>query len=367
MALDLWDSRDLYMLREDLRLDPIPDYFWRTFFGGDPFYSEDGKIRFADLPVPHRKLAPFVMPTSQGKPIFERRGETVQEFEPAYIKPKDVVRVVDSRNVRPSEIWRESGNGLPSLQQRFDSRVAEVVAYHLRAIDMQKAWMAARAFIDGRLTIEYHADQGAAHPEVTIDFGRDSSLNEALSGTFWDDPDYDVIGMLSDMSNTMYNVKYGGRPSRLIVGSQVAPLLQANNGIKELLKSPAQYRGGEDTLVKQGMFNVNTPLSYIGTLGGIGQGIELWTYKDVVEAPDGTMVDILDPRDALLIADGAGGIMAHGAIYDVDAFEGGNISMDVFPKMFKMNDPGDVYVMHQSAPLPVNLFPNRVSHMRVLA
>lgn len=366
MPIELWESRDLYLLRQDMRLEPVPDYFWKTFFGQD-FYAEDRKIRFADLPVPHRKLAPFVMPTSQGKPIFERRGETVQEFEPAYIKVKDAVRVVDARNVLPSQLWRESGGGIPSLQERFDSRVADTVAYHLRAIDMQKSWMAARAFIDGKLTIRYHADQGAPNPEVTINYGRDAALEEVLSGSFWDDPDFDIIGMLSDMSNTQYNAKYGGRPNRLIVGSAVAPTIQRNNGIKELLKSPAQSRGGEDTSVRQGMFNVNESMSYIGTIGGIGQAIEIWTYKDVVEAPNGSMVDILDPRDALLIAPGAGGVMAHGAIYDVDAFEGGNISMDVFPKMFKDNDPGDMYVMHQSAPLPVNIWPNRVSKMRVLA
>ena len=79
MAIELWESRDLYLLRQDMRLEPVPDYFWKTFFGQD-FYAEDRKIRFADLPVPHRKLAPFVMPTSQGKPIFERRGGRLMEF-----------------------------------------------------------------------------------------------------------------------------------------------------------------------------------------------------------------------------------------------------------------------------------------------
>lgn len=365
MAIELWDSRDLYALREDMRLDPVPDYFWRNFFGTD-YYSEDESIKFAELPVPHRKLAPFVMPTSQGKPIFERRGEKVESFTPAYIKVKDAARAVESRNILPSEIWREGGNGLPSLQQRFDKRVAEITAYHLRAIQMQKAWMAARAFIDGALTITYHADQGEDHPEVTIDFGRDAALDETLTGTFWDSASYDIIGMLSDMSNTMYNAKFGGRPTQLIVGSEVATTIQGNTGIRELLKSPAQMRGGEGTSVQLGMMNINEPLSYIGTVGGIGQSIDIWTYKDVVEAPNGDMIDILDPRDALLIAPGAGGVMAHGAIYDVDAFEGGNISADVFPKMFKTNDPGDMYVMHQSSPLPVNVYPNRVSKMRVL-
>lgn len=363
MAINLWDSRDLYLLQQDMRLDPVPDYFWRTFFGTD-YYSENDEIKFAELPVPHRKLAPFVMPTSQGKPIFERRGESMKAIKTAYIKVKDAVRVVEARNVRPSEIWRTSGGGLPSLVERFDSRVAEVVAYHLRAIMMQKAWMAARAFIDGTLTIQYHADQGVDHPEVTIDFGRDSSLEETLTGTFWDDPDYDMIGMLSDMANTMYNIKFGGRPTTLIVGSEVAPYIGKNKGIIELLDT--NIRGSEDTTFQRGMFNVDRPMTFLGRLGGLGGGLDIWTYKDTVEAPNGDMADILNPKDALLIAPGAGGVMAHGAIYDIDAFEGGAISTDVFPKMFKKNDPGDMYVMHQSAPLPVNVYPNRVAKMRVL-
>lgn len=363
MPIELWDSRDLYEIKQDMRLDPVPDYFWRTFFGTD-FYSENDEIKFAELPVPHRKLAPFVMPTSQGKPIFERRGENMSVIKTAYIKVKDAVRAVEARNVLASQIWRE-GPGLPSLQARFDQRVAEVVAYHQRAIDMQKAYMAAKAFIDGALTIRYHADQGVDHPEVTISYGRESALNVTLSGTFWSSPSYDILGMLSTQMNLMYNTKFGGRPTTLIVGSEVAPHIANNTGLKDLLDT--NYRGAEDTSLARGLFNVDRPMSYIGRIGGLNGGLEVWTYKDTVEAPNGTQIDLLNPKDALLIAPGAGGVMAHGAIYDVDAFEGGFISADVFPKMWKQNDPGDVYVMHQSAPLPVNVYPNRVSKMRVLA
>ena len=363
MAIELWDSRDLYELKQDLRLDPVPDYYWRTFFGTD-YYSENDEIKFAELPVPHRKLAPFVMPTSQGKPIFERRGENMSVIKTAYIKVKDAVRAVEARNVLPSQIFRE-GPGLPSLQQRFDQRVAEVVAYHQRAIDMQKAYMAARAFIDGKLTIKYHADQGVDHPEVTINYGRDAALEETLSGTFWSSLSYDILGMLDDMSNTMYNTKFGGRPTVLMVGSEVAPYITKNEGLKDLLDT--NFRGGEGTTLTRGLMGIDRPMSYIGRIGGLNSGLEVWTYKDTVEAPNGSQIDLLNPKDALLIAPGAGGVMAHGAIYDVDAFEGGFISADVFPKMWKQNDPGDMYVMHQSAPLPVNVYPNRVAKMRVLA
>lgn len=364
MAIELWESADLMDLRQDLRLDPVPDYFLRRFFTGE-FYSEDQKISFAELDTPYRRLAPYVMPTSQGKPIFEQKGENVKWLTPPYIKLKDAVRVMDARNVKPSQFWR-NGRGLPSLQERFDQRVAEVVAFHLRAIDMRKAWDAARAFIDGKLTISYAADQGAPYPEVTVDYGRDAGHTITLSTTYWDDPDYDIIGDLNDWSSTMFKAKYGGRPTELIVGSDVAPCIQKNKGILALLST--QIRGSEGTTMQRGLMNVDEPYSFIATLTGIGANLTIGTYKDVVEdAATGNTVDIFHPKDVLLIAPGATGTMAHGAIYDVAAFEAGNIATDVFPKMWQENDPGDMYVSHQSSPLPIPLYPNRTLKARVLA
>lgn len=363
MALELWTSADLLDMRQDLRREPVPDYFWRTFFPTD-FYSEDKDILLAELPTPYRKLAPFVQPASQGKPIFERKGEKVKAFTPPYIKPKDVVRAVDARNVLPSQVWRE-GRGLPSLQARFDQRCADVVAFHTRAIDMTKSWMAARAFIDGKLTIKYAADQGVEHPEIIVDFGRDPDLTKVLSGSFWSSAAYDIIGDLTDWSNLMYNTPFSGRPTRVIVGSAVVEALQKNTGILALLNT--QIRGGDGTSIPRGMLNIDEPLTFVMTLGGIGQSLEIWTYKDMVEAPNGDMVDILDPRDVLLIAPGATGVMAHGAIYNVKAFADGGIATDVFPTMWYENDPGDAVMMHESSPLPIPLYPNRVLKARVLA
>lgn len=366
MTIELWESADLADLRQDMRLDPVPDYFQRRFFSGE-FYSEDKKILFAELDTPYRRLAPYVMPTSQGKPIFEEKGENVKWLLPPYIKVKDAVRVTEARNVKPSQYWR-NGRGLPSLEERFDQRVAEITAFHLRAIDMRKAWDSARAFIDAKLTISYAADQGAPYPEVTIDYGRDAGQTITLSSSYWSDPDYDIIGDLNTWSALMNNAKYGGTPNELIVGSSVAPYIQKNKGILALLST--QIRGGEATTMQRGLFNISQdqPYNPIANLSGVGLNLMIGTYKDVVEdAATGTMVDIFNPKDVLLVAPGATGTMAHGAIYDVDAFEGGNIATDVFPKMFKENDPGDMYVMHQSSPIPIPLYPNRTLKARVLA
>lgn len=364
---ELEDFLDFMAIRRDERMDPVPDYFWRNFFG-TPFYSGNDRINFAELPVAHRKLAPFVMPTSQGKPVFERRGGAIESFKPAYIKMKDAVRIVEAANVQLVDLI--NGNGGPNnLIARHDRAVAEVADYHLRALDMRRCMMAAEAFIAGQVTVQYKADQGADNPAIVIDFGRDPSLDVALTGQFLSDPDFAFVDYLSDMSNTQYNVKYGGRPNRALLGSALVPFVQNNNQVKKLLESPALRRGGEGTTVTQGMLNVggNGDPTYVGTIGGVGEAIELWTYKDQVEAPNGDMVDLLDPRDMLLIAPGAGGVMAYGAIWDKKAWDSGSISAEVYQKNFDENDPGDEYVLTQSAPLPINTQPNKVSRSRMLA
>jgi hypothetical protein len=169
MGIELWTPNDLFMLRNDPRMDALPSWILDTYFG-ETFFSEDDEIRFGDLPEADRYLAPFVLPYEQGKPLDIRRGESVSAFAPAYIKLKNAVRPEDARNLKPSEIFRNGGQR-PSLAQRFDMRVTEIVEHHLRSIRVREIWMAARAFIDAKVQIDYERDQGVANPSVLLDFG----------------------------------------------------------------------------------------------------------------------------------------------------------------------------------------------------
>lgn len=361
MAIELWDSRDLFMLQRDERMDPLPAYFLDTFFT-QTHYSDDEKIRFAELPVQDRVLAPFVLPTEAGKPIFRRQGETLKDFTPPYIKPKDAVRAEEARNVLPSEVFRNGGQR-PSLAQRFDQRVAEITAYHIRAIKMREIWMAARGFIDGKVQIDYERDQGTANPSVLLDFGRDAGHTVVLGAGFqWNDPDADILGNLESWMSTMYLAKFGGSAAQLIVGASVAPLFRKNNGVKDMLDT--RYRGGESVTISRGIMRTVQPLTYIGKLD---TGLEVWSYRDQVQNANGAMVDIFDPRDVLLVAPGATGVRAYGAIMDDEALQNGLSSVDIFPKMWSDKDPGATYLMHQSSPLPIPVYPNRTFKARVLA
>lgn len=363
MPIELWTSNELFELRQDDRMNNLPSYFLDTFFT-QTYFAEDREILFADLPEADRFLAPFVLPYEQGKPTQGMQGESVQAFLPPYIKLKDAVRPTDARNYKPSEIFRNGGER-PSLQERFDARVVELTERHLRMIRAREIWMAARAFIDGKVQIDYDRDQGTAHPSVMLDFGRSPSHTVIKTGDFWNDPDTNLLADVETWGNTMYLSNGGGHPVSMVVGAQVAGLFKRNNWIKEALDTT--YRGNNSVEMDLGVQFIERPLTYVGRLKS---GLDVWTYKDTVDIPNGsggkTKVDILDPRDVLLIASGARGVRAYGAIYDVDAFDAGQISTDIFGKMFDTKDPGERFVMHQASPLPIMTTPNKVFRARVL-
>jgi len=365
MALELWTPRELYMLRQDDRNTPLPSYFLDTFFTST-YFSEDKEIRFADLPEADRFLAPFVLPYEQGKPLMSRRSETLSAFEPPYIKLKNAVRPEDAKNVLPSEVFRNGGQR-PSLEQRFNARIAQLTESHLRAIRLREIWMATRAFIDGKVQINYDRDQGADNPSVLLDFGRAAGHTVTKSSAYWSDPATDILADIESWMTTMYLAHGGGSAYQLIVGAQVAPLFRKNTGIKAALDT--NYRGNTSVNIDLGIMRTDRPLNYIGSLA---TGLEVFSYKDTVDIPDGsggkTRIDLLNEKDVLLVAPGATGVRAYGAIYDTKALGGGvALSTDIFGKMFETDDPGELFIMHQSSPLPIPLYPNRTFKARVLA
>lgn len=361
MALQLWDNQRLYRMMEDDRFNAIPNHFLDTYFG-DTYFSDDKVIRLAKLPTMDRRMAPFVRPTVQGRPIFREKPSTVTEFLPAYMKPKDAVRATDAANPRISEL---TAAGPLSTQQRFNLRVLELSEYHMRAIRMTEAWMAARAFIDGEVTINYHVDQGEPHPEVTVDFDRDSGHTVVLDSAYWSSISTKILDNVETWANTMQEAAFGGYPARLYLGSSVVPHFKANTQVIGELDTDRRGTAVDiPTGIIRGVGIVN-PVQYIGQLSS---NIEVYAYRDKVEYGNGTWVDLLDPKDILLVAPGASGVRAYGAIYNAEAMDGGgNVSTDIYPSMWYDKDPSVAYLMHESAPLPIPLYPNRTFKATVLA
>lgn len=366
MPFDIWTDDELFALRQDDRMNAIPSFFLDTFFN-QTYFSEDSEIKFADLPEADRFLAPFVLPTEQGKPVFTRRNETISAFTPAYIKLKNAVRPQDARNLMPSDALR-SRNGKLSLEERFNLRVFQLMETHLRMIRTREAWMAARAILDAKVQIDYERDQGGAAPSVLLDFGRNANQTIVKTGDYWDNVDTDILGDVETWANRMYLANGGGTPSQLIVGARVAPVFKKNKGIVAAMDKQNRANDANGVAFNTGIQRLERPFTYIGRLDS---GLEVWTYKDTVDIPNGsggkTKLDLMDERDILLTAPGATGVRAFGAIYDVKAMMEGQVSTDIYSKMFTTEDPGELFLMNASSPLPIPLYPNRTLKARVLA
>lgn len=363
MAIELWTPRSLYALRQDDRNDGTPGFF-DSFYTQEHF-AEDGEVRFGDLEEANRFLAPFVLPYEQGKPVDTFENESIEAFTVPYIKMKSPVRPTEVKNLRPSEIFRNNGE-LPSLAQRFEARTVELDNLHRRLIRNREAWMRARAIIDGELHIQFDRDQGAAHPDVVLNFGRDANLTEIKTADYWNDPDADILGDLETWMGRQYLANRGGSASQLIVGAQVAPLFRRNNGIRQMLDR--NIRGNGDVSVNLGIMRVNQPLNYIGQLT---TGLDVYSYKDTFDIPTPAggkqRVDILNEKDILLLAPGVEGVNVRGPIYDTEAMASGLWMQDVFAKQWETKDPGERWMMHQSSYLPIPQNPNRTFRARVLA
>lgn len=360
MPIDIFSQRELLEIRRDMRLEAPTDFWRRTFFGGAPHFSENKEISFGKI-VGFRQMAPFALPTHMGKPIYKERGASLESFLPGYIKLLDAVRPQDATTLTTDEIL--TGDRL-DMTTRFGLRTAEVSMQHMDAIYRRWDWMCAKAVIDGAVTVNYENEQGQANPSVTISYGRDANLT--VTGIDWSSAGADILGNLGSWTTLMRKAQFGGSPATMLVGTNVAPLFQKNTGILSLLST--QSRGGERTSVERGIYagndRANEP-TYVCTLAGNGVTIDVYCYSDQQYDSTGAAVEVLGVNDIVLLAPGYQGRMAYGAIYDVNGGQG-VVRADVFQKQWEEENPSQISMLSQSAPLPIPLTVNKSFKATVL-
>ena len=344
----IYDTESLLGVMTEL--EPVPDYFLSLAFGSQINF-DDEFIDFAKVSE-NRKIAPLVVPTTQGRPIYSQ-AEKVYRLKPAYVKPKDVVSGAHT-------IRKRAGLGeliLPTAltpQQRYDSQVSEILRQHRNAIARRWEWLASKAILDGMVVLE-----DDAYPKTTVDFERDAghTITKGV-GTRWGDSGISIVQDLEDWGQLMRDASFGGPPNRVTVGSSVWPIMRADAEIKELMRNDLRQTSGTS-------FNFGPRDGLrVEMMGRINQNLEIWVYSDFYHSADGTVVPFMDPRDVLLTGPAIDGVRCFGAIGDIAA---GFAPVPVFPKMWNENDPSATQVMSQSAPLMVPVNPNASLKARVLA
>lgn len=332
------------------QLEPVQTFWLDLAFGGGVLTFDDEYVDFSKI-TETRKLAPLVVPTAQGRPIYSQ-AEKVFRVKPAYLKPKDAITAA-------SMIRRKAGMGellaaQPlSPQQRFDATLAEMARQHRDSIMRYWEKMAADAILYGSVTLE-----AEDYPRVVVDFERDPGHTVILTtGNRWGDVGVSILDFIEESQNTIHMAKFGGPVNRLIVGTKAWKAMAADTQIRELLRR--DLNNTSNTSLNLGLGD-GTQLQYKGRLS---QNLEVWVYSDYYEE-NGVMVPFMDSRDILLIGTNVQGVRCFGAILD----KGANMQpLPIYPKMWDQEDPSATFLLTQSAPLMVPVNPNNTFRARVVA
>jgi len=345
ITVNQYDTSTLLGLYREV---PAPSAYFRSLCFGNVITFEDEFIDFEKIRE-GRKLAPLVIPTVQGRPVYSEASTTAR-LKPAYLKPKDPVSPGRVIKRRPGENMFAPNTLSP--QARYNAIIGDILRVHRETIDRREEWMAAQAVITGKLTLE-----GPDYPTRVVDFGRAANHTVNLTGSArWNQAGVDIMADVQTWIDRVRRAQFGGPVNRLTVGANVIGVMLKNESVLKQL----------DTQVRGTNADLNTGLrsgEYVEYIGKLGPNLELWVNSDFYETADGTAVPFLDPDTVVLTGPNVMGVRCFGAILDEEASFN---ALPVFPKMWSQKDPSATFVMSQSAPLTVPVNPNNTLSAKVL-
>jgi len=350
METTIYDSRTMLGVYYDTEFMKPPENYWLSSFFPTQINFTTETIDFSQI-TDVRKLAPLVVPTAQGVPIYSA-AERMTQVKPAYVKPKDPITA--TRMIRRAAGLGELGQTTPlTPQQRYQAIVGDIIRQHRFAIERRWEWLAAGAIIDGKNILE-----DERYPRTVVDYARATNQTVTLtSGARWGDAGVSLLDDIGTWKKIMRNARFGGIPNRLTVGSDVWEVMRKDPEIKELLNT--QYRSGANVNLRLGLLD-GLEVERVGNI----ETLEVYVYSDYYQQPDGTVVPYMSPKDIVLTSPNVQGVRCFGAIQDIGAqFQ----ALPVFPKMWSENDPSATFIMHQSAPLMVPINPNATFKATVVA
>jgi len=348
----IYDTQTLVRVLSDLRKKESIQTYWLDLLFPSAVTFDSEYIEFDRL-SDVRKIAPLVVPTAQGRPVYSN-AERVDRVKPAYIKVKDTISA--TRMFRRHAGLRELTEGRElSPQQRYRALVAAIASQQMKAIQRRWEWMAARAAIDGKVTLE-----GEAYPKTVVDFRRQASNTITLApGSQWGDSGVSILDNIEAWVKQVREAPYAGIPNRLTVGTDVWAVMRKDPEIKELLN--INYRQGTGNFSLDLGMTVGDEAEYVGTLNGT---IQVWVYSGWFQDDAGNPVPLMSSKDIVLSSPAMDGVKCFGAIQDYAA----NLrAMPMFPSMWDEKDPSATFHMIQSAPLMVPVNPNAILKATVVS
>ncbi|MBH0113271.1 major capsid protein [Novosphingobium sp. YJ-S2-02] len=349
---ELWTPRKSLGMFRDTK--PEEWYFGQYFTA--QMRSTDEYIDFEKLPIRSRKLAPFVKPLGRGHGVFsdEQRG---YRFKPANVVVEDPVDPLRPLTFQPGIGESRFQQRKLTPMQRLELIKAQMLLEFQLAVERRWEWMKAKAIIDGKVTCTYKDGS-----EVLVDFRRDAGHTETLTaGNRFGDSGVSILDKVKAIIDTMTSAEFGGVPDRITIGTDVAPVWQADEEIMSHMD--INLKGGVHS-VDRGILPGSAmekvyKLGELAIAGGSGRTIEIWVNGEDFQTDTGVATRYLGAKDMVVTARPSAimGYECFGMIVDPDAeYE----ALPMFPKNYTMQD-GRVKVEHvsiESAPLFVPINPN---------
>jgi hypothetical protein len=332
-----------------------PRFFLDRFFRQKITFEQE-KIVFdkitKDIPI----MAPFVSPLVRGKPQMHK-GHTSSAFTPAYVKPKHVVKPGDGTK----RMIGEPLLGTLSQEERYQRIKAMNLSDEKAAIEARLEWMAAKATIDGKVTIS-----GDDYPTVLVDFGRNVANDITIVGAanMWNALTAPIMDQLETWSMQLLTTT-GFAGTDVIMAPELWPFVRLNTQVQNQAN------------LRRGITSVPDLQAHVATEGvrdlGMYGEFHFWSYAGRFRDQDGTISRALAATDLIMVAppsleNGKGGIEGYrcfGAIQDAE-HPGGLIEAEMWPKSWIEKDPSVEYTMTQSAPLMVPGRPDAVIKVKAM-
>lgn len=313
-------------------LPPAPDAFLRRY--ANRVQQFDGKYILVEKIKRKRRVAPLVSPYVEGKPS-PRVGRTLEAIEPSYLK--------DTKVIEPSESTvRAFGEAYGGDGRSGADRIAEAIARE--TLDSRDAWirrlevMCMQVLKEGKLTLV-----GEQYPTNLVDFKRKAALKIANQTTTsaWTHADARPLERLREWA--VLALKEGDQGATdAIMGSAAFGKFVSHPTVGDRFKAmqPTNIALAPTVTVQEGL-----------TFQGTCEGLNIFTYAGWFEDPANsyTLTEIW-PEDAVAVTSPSWMVQAFGGIKDGKA---GYQPLPFFPKMWEKNDPADVILQFQSAPMIV--------------
>lgn len=333
-SLELLDVSEMVLVHEAHK--PLDLWLLNKFFPNLRGFARD-EVPIAELSA-EIDVAPLVYYTEAGVPFDPETATKVDFVQPAYLKPKNMVTPSNSfdlalvNKLRTVGILATGAQALSDAEKLILGQV-ETIKRNRDSIDNRKVLMAAEYITTGQMVLE-----SKKYKRNTVSFGRDASMSYNPT-VAWDQSGAKPYQDIKTMAQRL--VDGGAGAAKVLLTSSknwgylkndpefIADYVKPNEGINIPF---AQTMGISESAVYRGSFD----------------NVEVWTY-DATYVQGGQRKRYIPSGYVGLIADISGFI----AQCQVKHMEAAGQPLEYFDVQWQEKDPSGIFVLTESAPLPV--------------